>query len=112
MDFKHCCLWSRVESLRWGVTFEWDFTVGNLAMIAAFAAQHFMDRATLAGLKTEVADLKERLSGLKDGGAPVLCRLHEDRLTRLEEDQKIHALTIRADVADLKAIITKTRAKP
>lgn len=83
----------------------WGTVVTILSLIVGFAVSYGKLKGEIKSVEQRVDEVSGELTKLRDGGMPVLCRLHEERLTRLEIDLKEHAQSITTSVEEIKTLV-------
>lgn len=94
----------------------WFNVLSALAFIGAVIVHYTKNDAHLCSIDRTLESVIKEVAKLKDGGLPLLCKMHEDRLNRIEESLRTffsaiqtNMSTLQADIAELKQIAKDNR---
>lgn len=77
------------------------------SVIGSFAFSYGKLKASLSIMNERLNDMGGEIEKLKGGGVPVLCGLHEARLTRVEAEIHEHASNMNATVEEIRNLAAK-----
>lgn len=76
-----------------------------LSVAVGFGIHYGKLKTRINELEHEFEMFAEDLRSIKEGGLPTLCRLHEDRLTRMEDEIRDHAQSTSEDIREIKRLV-------